>query len=144
MANGDNVMDKVIAGVVIAVITGYASYLFGQSTMKSQVIRDQRASAYSQFVDNRSLMLRMEELNKDYANDPEYIKARSLYNSARFRLAIFGGKDVVEALADFSYSSGDDFKKASTRLMQAMRRDLITETDAVDDMTIDRVLWPPK
>jgi hypothetical protein len=143
MPNEKNLLGKVIAGIVIALVTGYASYLFGKSTIKSQVIRDQRALAYAQFVDNKSLMERLEKANSDFIKNPEYIKARALYNSARFRVLIFGGKEVVQSLANYSYSTGDAFREATTRLFQAMRHDLLSESDHVSDMTIEKVLWEP-
>lgn len=108
--------------------------------MKSEVVRDQRAIAYIQFLDNKTMMEIINKSKKDVAEDQEYIKAKSLYNSARFRLLIFGGKEIVEALADFSYSSGDDFRKATTRLFQAMRHDLRSECDYLNENTIKNVL----
>ena len=131
----------VVTGIVIAFVSGYASFLFGKSTIKSQVIREQRALAYVQLVDNRSLMGRIEESNDDYNEDEEYIKAKAFYHAARYRVLIFGGKEVVLSLAEYSYSTGDAFKKASRRLFQAMRHDLLSDSDRVSNSTIEQVLF---
>jgi len=141
MSEQKGLWSPVIGGIVIALVSGYASYLFGKSTIKSQVIRDQQALAYAQFVDNRSLMQRLEEAKDDFEKDENYIKARALYNAARYRVLIFGGKEVILSLAEYSNTSGDDFKKATARLFQAMRHDLLSDSDRVNDSTIEKVLW---
>jgi hypothetical protein len=141
MADKKSLWSVIVTGIVIALVSGYASYLFGKSTIKSQVIRDQRALAYAQFVDNNSLMQRINKAKGDFEKDDNYIKARALYNGARFKVLVFGPKEVVLSLAEYNIKTGDDLKKATTRLFQAMRHDLLSDSDRVEDSTINKVLF---
>ena len=141
MAEKKGIWNAIVAGIVIALVSGYASYLFGKSTIKTQTIRDQRALAYAQLVDNRALIRRFEESLDDYEENENYIKARALYNAALYRVLIFGERRVVLCLGEYDDATGDDTKKTAARLFQAMRHDLLSDSEHVDDSAILKVLW---
>jgi len=147
--------NPVITRIMIALVSGYASFLFGKSTMKSQIVRDQRALAYVQIVNNRAIMRSYQNLQKiedkkvkegkkiNYLESEEYVKAKAFFISAQYRALIFGGKDLVEVLAEYRETMKSDKNSAvSVRLFQEMRHDLLAGGEQVEDETIMRVLNP--
>ena len=134
----------VVTGIMVAVISGYASFLFGQSTMKSKVLRDQRALAYVQLVNNKAIMRNFETLYKngiieDYEKNEEYNRAQSLYRSAQYRALIFGSKELAQLLA--KYRKTGEEKEVTIKLFQAMRHDLLASGDHVDDAVVRDALY---
>jgi hypothetical protein len=152
---------KIVSTVAIAALTGYASFLFGQFTMKSQLLSDQRASAYVQFVESRAKMREIifnyrrkagaqkrqengesQEINNapDYMSDKEYIDAKALHDSARYRMIIFGGKKLTKTLSEYLRRKEDN--KLAVELFQAMRSDLLPNDEQVQDEVIRSGLFP--
>lgn len=151
---------KVTTTVAVAALTGYASFLFGQFTMKSQLLSDQRASAYVQFVESRAKMRQIiftfrrkakeheqgenEESDmitneQNYLYDEDYINAKALHDSARYRILIFGGKRLTKILSEYWQAKEDN--RLAVELFQAMRRDLLSNDEQVQNDVVHNILF---
>ena len=127
---------------LIGVLLGAGlQYFITLRTQEARIWNELRTKAYISYVENTAKLGVME--------DPEGLtKARALRNSARFSIALFGTKTVVEKLGKFAPIEGErgsgKFEEYSVELFEAMRNELLPKDEIVTSGLLYPILFPGK
>ena len=133
---------KTALSILTVIVGAYLSFMYGQETNRRKMLGDQRASAYVQYVEASALYSQLSSKKEDL----KAAEQRGLINAARFRMVIYGSKDVLESLAlvEGEKRGSREWGEATLKWFQAMRKEIVPEGEHVSDEIIRVVLWPPK
>lgn len=131
---------------LIGVILGATlQYFITLKTEKEKLWADLRTKTYIQYVENTSKLNVLEDKAKQ-------AEAKSLRNSARFLIALYGSKDVIEQMKKYARwednrpqtgsPQEEEFKKSSLILFNAMRNELMPSNERVDVEALRPILFP--
>ncbi len=126
-----------ILGVVLG---AYLSFLYGQETSRRKMLEDQRAAAYVQYVEASALQKMLDAAGDEVGA----LEQRGLMNAARFRMAIYGSKAVLEGVAQAQRLEvrSPEWKEDTAQWFQAMRNEIVSAKERVGDEVIRVLLWP--
>ena len=106
---------------------------------------DLRAGSYIQYVENTAKLSALEDKEK-------LEEARSLRNSARFMIALYGSKDVIQQMKSYAMweenrpekgsPQEDKFKESSLLLFNSIRNEIMPPNESVDKDDLRPILFP--
>jgi hypothetical protein len=127
---------------LIGVLLGATlQYFITLETQEARLWAELRTKAYISYLENTARLLVLEDKAK-------LEEARALRNSARFSIALYGSRRVVEKMAAYGpleekASGSKEFEKASVELFDAMRNDLLPRRERASDLFYP-ILFPSK
>lgn len=133
---------------LVGVVLGVTLQYFNTMKIEKEKHWDElRAKAYIQYVENTAKLNVLEDKEK-------LSEARSLRNSARFQIALYGSKKVIQQMQ--IYTRWEDnrpaegspqersFEDSSLLLFNSMRNELMPPNEKVNDDDLRPILFPSK
>lgn len=134
-----------ISSIVGGAVVAYVNHHFTLEAQEQKVWAEQRTKAYIELVEGYS-----GEAKANRDRNKEAIKRAQLQRlNATFKIAMYGTKEVNEALAGYlpmiysSKNGGPEWEQQSVALFQAIRNDLLPKEERVSEKTIKGILFPP-
>ena len=133
---------------LIGVIIGATlQYFINMKIQKEKLWDDLRTKTYIQYIESTSKLNILEDKEK-------LSEARSLRNSARFLITLYGSKEVVQQLNGYvkwednrpekGSRQEEDFIKSSLLLFDTMRNEMMPSNERVDTEVLRPILFPSR